>query len=622
MRLTCRAFAFGLVLYAAFYPLPLAAFGDRKVHCGNLTEGDVVLSSIKIVCGMSAEEFADNMRLALSSMPGDKQELFRRLDRLTPEGAKLQAGAIDRFFEILGKRELPVERLQDTFVEIATRHIELLDEIRRFRVHDPDVQTLRDAAEGALKADRPDLDAAQSRLEEARQLVRTKRETAEKLLADQKRAEAQIVREQAHLEYTRIRFAGAAELFEEAASLWPDDDRAQQAADLENAGRSYYQEGVDFGDIRFLERAVVIYRGVLEQKSRDRAPLDWASTQNNLGAVLSILGGREVGTDRLAQAVDAYRLALEEWTRDRVPFDWATTQNNLGNALSSLGERERGTQYLEQAVDAYRLALEERSRDRVPLYWATTQNNLGTVLMSLGERETGTDLLKQAVDAYRLTLEEWTRARLPLDWATTQNNLGNALALLGGRESGTEHLDQAIAAYRLALEEWTRARVPLDWAATQNNLGNTLLKLGERETGTDRLEQAVDADQLALEVWTRAHAPLDWASAQNNLGNALSSLGERESGTDRLEQAVDAYQQALAERTRERVPLEWARTRNNLGNALLNLGQRHSGTKHLEQALVHFQDARAAMSEDGYLQYEDYFLRRIKTTTNLIETRQ
>ena len=485
MRLTCRAFAFGLVLYAAFYPLPLAAFGDRKVHCGNLTEGGVVLSSIKIVCGMSAEEFADNMRLALSSIPGDKQELFRRLDRLTPEGAKLQAGAIDRFFEILGKRELPVERLQDTFVEIATRHIELLDEITRFRVHDPDVQTLRDAAEGALKADRPDLDAAQSSLEEARQLVRTKRETAEKLLADQKRAEAQIVREQAQLEYTRIRFAGAAELFEEAASLWPDDDRAQQAADLENAGRSFYQEGVDFGGIRFLERAVVIYRGVLELKSRDRAPLDWASTQNNLGAVLSILGGREVGTDRLAQAVDAYQLALEERTRDRVPLDWATTQNNLGNALLRLGERESETDRLEQAVDAYRLALEEWTRDRVPLDWATTQNNLGNALSSLGERESGTQYLEQAVDAYRLALEERTRDRVPLDWATTQNNLGTVLMSLGERETGTDLLKQAVDAYRLTLEEWTRARLPLDWATTQNNLGNALALLGGRESGTD-----------------------------------------------------------------------------------------------------------------------------------------
>ena len=63
-------------------------------------------------------------------------------------------------------------------------------------------------------------------------------------------------------------------------------------------------------------------------------PLDWATTQNNLGNALLTLGERESGTARLEEAVAAYRAALEEWTRERVPLDWATTQNNLGNALS------------------------------------------------------------------------------------------------------------------------------------------------------------------------------------------------------------------------------------------------------------------------------------------------
>ena len=47
---------------------------------------------------------------------------------------------------------------------------------------------------------------------------------------------------------------------------------------------------------------------------------------------------------RLEEAVAAYRAALQEQTRERVPLDWATTQNNLGNALSSArraGERHR-----------------------------------------------------------------------------------------------------------------------------------------------------------------------------------------------------------------------------------------------------------------------------------------
>jgi len=94
--------------------------------------------------------------------------------------------------------------------------------------------------------------------------------------------------------------------------------------------------------------------------------------------------------------VTAYREGLKERTRERVPLDWATTQNNLGNALSSLGERESGTARLEEAVSAYREALKERTRERVPLAWATTQNNLATALSSLGERESGVARLEEA----------------------------------------------------------------------------------------------------------------------------------------------------------------------------------------------------------------------------------
>ena len=53
------------------------------------------------------------------------------------------------------------------------------------------------------------------------------------------------------------------------------------------------------------------------------------------------------------QAIAAYRSALEEYTRDRVPLDWASTQNNLGYALRELGEREGGTARLEEAVAAF-----------------------------------------------------------------------------------------------------------------------------------------------------------------------------------------------------------------------------------------------------------------------------
>lgn len=40
-------------------------------------------------------------------------------------------------------------------------------------------------------------------------------------------------------------------------------------------------------------------------------------------------------------------------TRSRVPLDWATTQYNLGAALAALGQRETGTARLEEAVGTW-----------------------------------------------------------------------------------------------------------------------------------------------------------------------------------------------------------------------------------------------------------------------------
>jgi hypothetical protein len=356
-----------------------------------------------------------------------------------------------------------------------------------------------------------------------------------------------------------------------------------------------------------LGEAVAAYRAALEERARDRVPLDWARTQNNLGNALQTLGGRESGTARLVESVAAYRAALEERARDRAPLDWASTQNNLGNALAILGERESGTARLEQAVAAYRAALEERTRDRGPLDWATTQNNLGAALRTLGVRESGTTRLVQAVAAYRAALEEWTRDRVPLDWAITQNNLGNALQTLGRRESGTVRLEQAVAAYHAALEERTRNRVPLDWAMTQNNLGNALQTLGERESGTARLEQAVAACRAALEERTRDRVPLNWATTQNNLGTALATLGERESGTTRLEEAVAAYSAALEERTRDRVPLDWAMSFGNQGEALMLLADRRGDAAMAETALRQIETARDVTRDSGHAANAAYY---------------
>jgi tetratricopeptide (TPR) repeat protein len=102
-----------------------------------------------------------------------------------------------------------------------------------------------------------------------------------------------------------------------------------------------------------LEAAIVAYHAALQERTRDKAPLGWAMTQNNLGVALEHLGERKSGTADLDAAVAAYRAALQELTRDQMPLGWAATQNNLGWALERLGERESGTADLKAAVAAW-----------------------------------------------------------------------------------------------------------------------------------------------------------------------------------------------------------------------------------------------------------------------------
>ena len=65
---------------------------------------------------------------------------------------------------------------------------------------------------------------------------------------------------------------------------------------------------------------------------------------------LTTLGERESGTARLEAAVAACRAALEERTRARVPLDWASTRFNLALVRESLAGWGERTARLEAAL--------------------------------------------------------------------------------------------------------------------------------------------------------------------------------------------------------------------------------------------------------------------------------
>ena len=329
-----------IVLLAVFTGAAAHAqlIGDgTQVTCGSMTRGSMENSTVPVICGVPPEQMVEMMRLAASPNAADHDRLIAQLHAILPANSRFPAEAVARFLAILHEQPVEDTKLADRFAQIAEEHVRLLEEVRAFRVNDTEVQALRDAAAAALQGV-PNHDLARAKLEEARHLVHAKRQVVAKVLADQQREEARLVREQAGVEASRLRSAEAARLYEQAVGLLPAEDHDQRGTDLVSACLRWTDQGRDHGDNQALTTAITDCRAALEENTRERAPLEWARTQLDLAVALVRHGERESGTEHLNAAVTAFRAALEENTRERVPLEWAMTQLALDSALARLGE--------------------------------------------------------------------------------------------------------------------------------------------------------------------------------------------------------------------------------------------------------------------------------------------
>jgi tetratricopeptide (TPR) repeat protein len=135
--------------------------------------------------------------------------------------------------------------------------------------------------------------------------------------------------------------------------------------------------------------------------------------------------------ENLKLAVAAYTEALRVYTFDDFPVDYATTQNNLGTAYGAMAEVRDKEENLKLAVAAYTEALRVRTFDDFPVDYATTQNNLGTAYRGMAEIRDKEENLKLAVAAYTEALRVRTFDDFPVAYAMTMANLGNIHLMKG-----------------------------------------------------------------------------------------------------------------------------------------------------------------------------------------------
>ncbi|MBO9715175.1 DUF4062 domain-containing protein [Sphingomonas sp.] len=540
----------------------LAAFRERAKRVDPDREATRVYDTF-----LSKEQFAKQAAIAIGLIAVKAAGESRLPDRAIQ-------GAVARFIDL--RPDATGGQVVEAIEAFVPEFEALRERVAALDATDNRIRGAQQAARQAL--DQGDLDAARRYLAEAGEARVDK-------AADAVREAAESLAELARADLLALDWESAAANWDRArAMLAPFDAKAEEGLAFD-AASNLEDHGVNFGNGKALEAAIVVWRELQSRASTHRKSAKAASLSNNLAIALWHHGERTGGPEGLRlldEAVTAYREALTVYTRDAMPAEWAMAQNNLGNALQTQGARcggPEGLRLLNEAVGAYHDALIIRTQADLPIDWAATRSNLGSALITQAERTGGAEGLQLFVEAVACAhdaLTVYTRADMPAEWAKAQIHLGTALRAQGERTSSVESqrlLADAVTAFRNALTIYTRTDTSAAWAATQNSLGSALGTQAMRKEGPEGLllfADAVSAFRDALLVHTRVDMPVDWAMTQNNLGNTLRIQAERVGGAQGLRlltEAVAAFRDLPTVFTRADMPANWAMTHENLSLA-------------------------------------------------------
>ncbi len=209
----------------------------------------------------------------------------------------------------LGERGVPEEDIPKRLDAAADELIELRAENDQLRRGPPALAAIAEEAQALI--DKGEFDDARRELARGREAARALRVKAS-------RYEAAFLAQEARVDDLQLAYRAAAAKYAEAAALVAPFDTEQEWRFLLGQARELRKQGNEFGDNAALAEAIDVYRRCLALAPRSEKPLDWATTQNDLGIALSRLGERESGTTvRLEEAISAYREALQVRTRAR-----------------------------------------------------------------------------------------------------------------------------------------------------------------------------------------------------------------------------------------------------------------------------------------------------------------
>ena len=150
-----------------------------------------------------------------------------------------------------------------------------------------------------------------------------------------------------------------------------------------NLGNAYGALAEVKGKEEYFFNAIEAFKEAVKVNTLKGHPFDYAMIKNNLGTVYGALAGiksdNKVKKKNCINAIKAFEEALKVRTLEDRPLEYATTQHNLGTVYRVLAEVEDKKENCLNAIKAFEEAMKIKTLKDYPLDHAMIMNNLGNV---------------------------------------------------------------------------------------------------------------------------------------------------------------------------------------------------------------------------------------------------
>jgi len=435
----------------------------------------------------------------------------------------LTGTALDYLFKILEQNKVDRADLDKKLGEIAENYKKML-ELENDKLlegsDDPEVNTLlrqaRESIEGKdaqgnsatidfAKAEALLQQAGQRELQHIKELQQI--EEKAKAAREKKHVSAAGIRAQhGKLLDTQLKYAEAADYYQQVAKLLPEGSEKDKGDYLNNAGLALYHAGKYQQARPLYQEALKIREHVLDKRQED-----YAKSLGNLALLNASQGQYDQAIPFYQKGLEIYEQILDKQKNS----DYAEILNNLAELHREQGRYDQSLQLHQKALEIRKHILDK------PEYYAESLNNLALLYKALGQYEQVLPLHEEASKIY----EQALGGQHPY-YALSLNNL--ALFYKEQRQ-----YERALPLYQKASEIFGQAlgKQHPYYVTSLGNLANLYSAQG-------KYEHARPLYQEALKICEHLGQHKDCAISFHNLAYFYSSQGEYKKALPLFQQAV------------------------------------------------------------------------------------